>query len=158
MAGSTTLRVESTTICQTETSVRPRQLPRSDSLLPMPRADSPQPIQGFVNSRFWVVQYLSVEHRGPTPTLTTAPTPNLFGDKPLTHRYLLTSKSTSQALTDKIQLFVFSRIQYLMPTGQSSAFRASSSPCHIINSCSRMNRVNCLHFLKLRKIRPSSPT
>ena len=154
----TTLRVESTTICQTESSVRPRQSPRSDSSIPTLRADSPRPIRDSVNSHYQPDQFQLVEHPGPTLTPTTGRKPNWLGGTPSTRRCLSISKSTSPTLTDKTPPFVFSRTRSSMPTAQSPAIQASSLQYQAINSCSRTNRVNYWHFLKHQKIRRSSPT
>jgi len=158
MVGLTTLRVEITTICQTETSVRPRQSPRSDSSIPTLRADSPRLIRDSVTWPYLVVQFLLAEHLGPTLTPTTGRKPNWLGGTPSTRRCLSISKSTSPTLTGKTPPFVFSQIHSSMPTAQLLATRELSLLCPAINSCSRTNRVNCSHSSKLQKIRPSSPT
>jgi len=154
----TTLRVGLTTICQTESSVRPRQSPRSGSSLPTLRADSTRPIRDFVNSHYQVDQYLLAEHPGPTPTPMTAPKLSRLGGTPLTPHDQSTSKSMSPPLMGKTQLFVFSRTPSLTLTAQSLATRVLSSPCPTISSCSHTNRANCSHSLNLQKIRRSSPT
>ena len=155
---TTTLRVEVTTICQTESSVRPRQSPRSDSSRPTRQADSPRPIRDFVNSHWQVDQFQLVEHHGPTPTPTTDRKLNRLGGTPLTLHDQSISKSTSPPSKGKTQPFVFSQTHSLTPTAQSLAIRVLLLPCPTISSCSHTNRVNCSHSLNLQKIRRSSPT
>ena len=154
----TTLRVGLTTICQTESSVRPRQSPRSDSSRPTRQADSPRPIRDFVNSHCQADLFQLVERPGPTPMPTIDRKLNRLGGTPLTLHDQSISKSTSPPSMGKTQPFVFSRIPSLTPTAQSLATRVLLLPCPTISSCSHTNRVNCSHSLNLQKIRRSSPT
>ena len=154
----TTLRVGLTTICQTESSVRPRQSPRSDSSRPTLQADSPRPIRDSATWPYLVDLFQLVEHHGLTPTPTTDRRLNRLGGTPLTLHDQSISKSTSPPSMGKTQPFVFSRIPSLTPTAQSLATRVLLLPCPTISSCSHTNRVNCSHSLNLQKIRRSSPT
>ena len=154
----TTLRVGLTTICQTESSVRPRQSPRSDSSRPTRQADSPRPIRDSVTWLYQVDQFQLGEHHGPTPTPTIDRKLNRLGGTPLTLHDRSISKSTSPPSMSKTQPFVFSRIPSLTPTAQSLAIRVLLLPCPTNSSCSHTNRVNCSHSLNLQKIRRSSPT
>ena len=154
----TTLRVGLTTICQTESSVRPRQSPRSDSSRPTLRADSARPIRDSATWPYLVDQFQLVEHPGPTPMPTTAPKLNRLGDTPSTPRYPSISKSAFPPSMDKTHTFDFSRTHFLTPTARLPATRALLLPCPTISSCSHTNRVNCSRSSKPQMIQRSSPT
>ena len=154
----TTLRVGLTTICQTESSVRPRQSPRSASSRPTRQADSPRPIRDSATWPYLADLFQLVEHPGPTPTPTTARKLNRLGGTPSTLLCPSMSKSMSPPSMGKTQTFVFLRIPLLTPMAQSLATRVLLLPCPTISSCSHTNRANCSHSLKPQKIRRSSPT
>ena len=154
----TTLRVGLTTICQTESSVRPRQSPRSDSSRPMRQADSPRPIRDSATWPYLADLFQLVERPGPTPMPTIDRKLNRLGGTPLTLHDQSISKSTSPPSMGKTQPFAFSQTHSLTPTAQSLAIRVLLLPCPTISSCSHTNRVNYSHSLNLQKIRRSSPT
>ena len=154
----TTLRVEVTTICQTESSVRPRQSHRSDSSRPTHQADSPRPIRDSATWPYLADLFQLVERPGPTPMPTIDRKLNRLGGTPLTLLDQSISKSTSPPSMGKTQPFAFSQTHSLTPTAQSLAIRVLLLPCPTISSCSHTNRVNYSHSLNLQKIRRSSPT